>query len=140
MNRHPERRRLAFTLVEMLVVIAIIGVLAALVVGINSFARTKAFRSKTLASMEKVRNALEDHRLERGYYPAFTNTGQTVSTNWNVLTNYAKDFTVPESFQDAWGNSFQYACPPSSFQYRLWSTGPNAADAADDVDPSAGNQ
>lgn len=140
MNSLSRRDKRAFTLVEMLVVIAIIALVAAMVLGVSSYARAKAYKAKTLAGIEKLRNGLEEFRLNAGAYPSFYTIGQGTPTNWNILTNYIKELKVPDDFQDAYGRGFQYTNGPAAYQYRIWSLGPDGIASADDIDPSAGNQ
>ncbi len=61
--------REAFTLIEMMTVMAIILVLAGMVIGISRYATAKSDIAHTQATIEKVKNALEEYRLDRGSYP-----------------------------------------------------------------------
>ncbi len=58
-----------FTLVELLIVIAIIGVLAALGFGIYSVAQNKSRISATRSLVENVANAFESAKSEVGFAP-----------------------------------------------------------------------
>ena len=64
------RRRHAFTLVELLVVIGVIAVLIALLMPALSGAREQANRAKCLATLRSMHQAAMMHALEhRGYMP-----------------------------------------------------------------------
>ena len=63
------RRREAFTLIEMLVVISIIGILAGLTFKMMQLAKRNADRAATVAKLEKVAHALNEFRAEYGMYP-----------------------------------------------------------------------
>jgi prepilin-type N-terminal cleavage/methylation domain-containing protein len=69
------RRIRAFTLIELLTVIAIIGILAAILIPTSSSARTAAKRAKTRAQFAQWAAAIEAFRQEYGFYPTFETTG-----------------------------------------------------------------
>ena len=58
-----------FTFIEMLVVVAIIGVLASIGVAVYSSANKKSRDGKRKADIEQIRSALEMYRAENGDYP-----------------------------------------------------------------------
>lgn len=63
--------RRAFTLLELLAVIAIIGILAGLIFPSVSAARKSASRAKTKVQFNQWAAAIEAFRSEYGYYPSF---------------------------------------------------------------------
>jgi prepilin-type N-terminal cleavage/methylation domain-containing protein len=68
--RFPGRRsNCAFTLVELLVVISIIGLLAALVVPLAGVATTKMRVSRVKSELGGLVTAIETYKLETGEYP-----------------------------------------------------------------------
>ena len=64
-----SKTKRAFTLVEILVVISIIAVLAALTVGLYSVVRDKTVESTILAEMEQVKLALQSYKEKHGNFP-----------------------------------------------------------------------
>jgi prepilin-type N-terminal cleavage/methylation domain-containing protein len=66
----PCSRPGAFTLLELLTVIAVIGLLAALIFPNIRAARISANRARTRVQFNQWAAALEDFRAEYGYYPA----------------------------------------------------------------------
>jgi len=68
-------RRRAFTLIELLAVIAIIGLLAAILVPTAASARSAVLKARTRAQFSQWAAAIEAFRLEYGVYPVFENSG-----------------------------------------------------------------
>src|SRR5688572_32855944 len=90
--KQPRASRAAFTLVEMLTVIAIIGILAAILIPTTSSARTSARKAKTRGQFAQWSAAIEAFRQEYGYYPTFETTGAGLNkVNGNTVggTNLA---------------------------------------------------
>lgn len=74
-----------FTLVELLVVVAVITILAtALLVGFGG-ARARGRDARRVSDMRNVQNILELYYAKNGYYPNVT-TGDC-PTRWTALTN-----------------------------------------------------
>ena len=61
--------RRAFTLIEMLAVITIIGVLAGLTVGVTSLVSRKSKESRTRAELAKIETAIRAYQSKFGFYP-----------------------------------------------------------------------
>jgi len=76
---HPSHR-LGFTLVEILVVIAIIMVLAAMTISGLGYYNNKVATSKTLVLMGGIETALEQYRADVGEYPQETCVNPISST------------------------------------------------------------
>lgn len=70
-----SNRTSAFTLVELMVVIAIIAVLASLTLGAYTFAMRDSKRRTTVGSMTAIAAALDDYQLQFGEFPEPANVG-----------------------------------------------------------------
>lgn len=68
-DSRPSRR--AFTLIELLTVIAILGILAAILIPTVSSVRVSANKAKTKVQFNQWAAAIESFRSEYGHYPAF---------------------------------------------------------------------
>ncbi len=64
-----KRDRRGFTLVELLVVVVIIGILAGIVLRLQSVVGERAARAQTLARIENIKMCLEEYYREYGEYP-----------------------------------------------------------------------
>lgn len=118
-----------FTLVEVLLVVAILGILATIVVvnvaGKGDDARIKATR----ASIEGIKTALNMYEVDTGRYPASLDSlvNNDGSPNWKGP--YLQTKTVPA---DAWGTAFSYSTQENGFEIR--SAGPDkSVGSADDI-------
>jgi general secretion pathway protein G len=113
-----------FTLLELLVVIVIIGLLAAYV-GPKYFAQLgKSEVTVAKAQIEAFEKSLDTYRLDVGRYPsaeeglgALLAAPASAGAKWNGP--YLKK-AVP---QDPWGRPYQYRAPGTKGDYEILSTG-----------------
>jgi len=123
-------RHRAFTLVEMLLVITIIGILAALVipkmVGRSEQARQAAVR----ADISSIKTALDAFEVDNGYYPkSLADLLQQPRDAKNWHGPYLDK--IP---QDPWGNNYEYVYPArhNASGFDLSSDGPDQKAGTDD--------
>lgn len=62
-------RKLGFTLLELLTVIAIIAILAAITFPVYARAKDSAYRNADMSNMNSLRSALQLYRVDQGGYP-----------------------------------------------------------------------
>ncbi len=121
-------KRGGFTLVEIMVVVVIIGLLAALigprVIGQSETAKIKA----TQTQISQLTQALELYHLDNGFYPT-TDQGlealvEKPSTSPEPK-NYAKGGYLQKKKlpKDGWGNDFIYICPGQHGDFDILSYG-----------------
>lgn len=67
-----NKKKRAFTLVELLVVITIIGILTALTLGAAKVVQDKAARSRAQGEISAIELALERYKIDNGDYPTST--------------------------------------------------------------------
>ena len=119
-----NRTSRGFTLVELLVVLAILGLLAGLV-GPQVMKFLGSSKTKTAAlQIEDLGATLDLYRLEVGSYPSTSEGLEALvadpgnTPNWNGP--YLKKSQVPK---DPWGNDYQYRSPGENGAYDIWSLG-----------------
>lgn len=117
-GRFSKKELLAFTLIELMVVIAVIGVLAGLSMGIAGYARRKAQEGKARGEIEKLQYVLQDYLMENGIYPV----------NLGLVTNMMPDDV---DIQDPWKNDYVYVRTSTS-GFRLYSKGIDGKDGTDE--------
>lgn len=61
--------RRAFTLIELLIVIAIMAILAAMIIPITGAVTAAKLRNRTKAELKQVESAIIDYKTKKGYYP-----------------------------------------------------------------------
>jgi general secretion pathway protein G len=123
----------AFTLVELLVVMAIIALLAALV-GPKLFPKLgKGKQSAAKAQIELIGQALDQFRLDAGRYPTTQEGLNALMVNPGV-TGWEGPYLKKALPPDPWGKPYQYACPGTHGEYDLFSYGRDGNPGGDGED------
>jgi general secretion pathway protein G len=125
MERTWERRARAaarggFTLIEVLLVVAILGILAGVaVVGLKGRTQ-KANIAACRTSIQAVQTAVDVYETDNGVYPPSLQAllTRTSENNWNGP--YIRDARMPK---DPWGSEFQYSAKGETYEIR--SAGPD---------------
>ena len=100
-----KKRQSGFTIVELLIVIVVIGILAALVITTYSGIQAKARNAKRQTDMQDVQTQLEAYFQAAGNYPSYAdlNNASWRSTNMKSLDDGA--LTDPQATSTSLGNS-----------------------------------
>ena len=112
-----------FTLLELLVVVAIIGMLAAYV-GPRYFSHIgKSETTVAKAQIEAFGKALDQYRLDTGHYP---NTEQGLGALFKQPTGEKKwngPYLAKDIPPDPWGNTYRYRAPGLQSDFEILSLG-----------------
>ena len=139
-----QRRSRGFTLIEIMVVITILGILAALivprVVGRTDDARIAAAKQDIASIMQ----ALKLYRLDNSRYPTTEQglqaliakpTTEPVPNNWKA-GGYLERSSVPK---DPWGHPYQYLNPGTKGEIDVFSLGADQQPGGEGPDADIGS-
>lgn len=135
-QRNQARRQQGFTLIEIMVVVVIIGILAALI-GPNMFGKTDQARvTAAKSNLQGIRNALDLYKLDNFRYPT-TDQGLEAlvkeppeAKNW-PQGGYLRSTEVPK---DPWENPYIYIAPGTDMPYDLISLGADGKEGGEGND------
>src|SRR5712664_2678025 len=125
-GRPRKGRAVGFTLIEVLVVVAILGILAALVVPRIMDRPDAAKRVAAKADVGAIVQALKLYRLDNGFYPSTDQgLGALVQrpTSQPVPGNWKQGGYLERLPKDPWGSDYQYLNPGVRGEIDVFSLG-----------------
>lgn len=142
LSRRIQSRRTGFTLLEVLLVLAILGVIAAMVVPNLLGRQDEAYRKTTRASIKGFEDAVMMYAAEHdGLFPegnAETVVQLLMNPEVDQQTGKQRAAYLDKIPLDAWKNSLRYEYPASgnrqtpSGKPAIWSAGPDKQDDTND--------
>jgi general secretion pathway protein G len=147
MNLKVSRQRVrgrasGFTLIEIMVVVVIIGLLAAVIVPTVVSKVDEAKVSKAKADIQSLETALTMYRLDNSKYPT-SDQGLTALVTQPTdpsIKHWRPGGYLQRVSKDPWGNDYQYVIPGShGKEYDLFSLGADGAPGGEGIDADIGN-
>lgn len=126
-----------FTLIELMMVVIIIGILAALVLPKFTGAVDKTRKTAAKVMIKSIETALENYEMGNGFYPT-TEQGLAALMTKPTSAPAPQDWSGPylsDDPIDPWGHPYQYHCPSTNNNpkgYDIWSFGPDGKDGTED--------
>ncbi|WP_176754909.1 type II secretion system major pseudopilin GspG [Pseudidiomarina indica] len=129
------KRNHGFSLIEVMVVIAILGLLASLILPNVLGSADQANRQKARTDIVALENALAQYRLDNGTFPS-TEQGLDALINEPTVEprprNYRRGGYIQRLPQDPWGNDYLLLSPGEYGDFDVFSAGPDGQTGTDD--------
>lgn len=132
-SKKTERNtRSGFTLIEILLVVVIIGILAAVAIPRLGGRVKQAQIAAAQADVNNIGMALRLYEVDNGAYPGSLSA---LVTSPGAAPNWRGPYLEKGIPKDPWGSDYVYAHPGSHNPngYDLYSNGPDGAQSADDI-------
>ena len=128
------RRQSAFTLVEMLLVLVILAVLAAIVIPKFSGRSQQAKETSAKTQIKSFELALDSFEVDTGAYPGGSNGLNALVDQPNGVQNWKGPYLKQGIPNDPWGNPFVYSYPGRNNPkgYDIMSMGPDGRVGGED--------
>ena len=138
-----RRRASGFTLIEIMVVVVIIGLLAAVIVPEVVSKVEQARVAKARQDIQALTTALTMYRIDNFKYPTTDQGLQALvqqPADPNIKNWKPGGYISQGSLKDPWGNDYQYVYPGThGREFDLFSYGPNGQEGGGDSSSIIGN-
>ncbi len=128
-----------FSLIEIMVVVVIIGLLAAIIAPNVIGNIDRALVTRAQSDVRSIETALNLYRLDNFRYPTtdqglqalVTNPGEATAPNWKRYLD-----SVPS---DPWSHEYRYSYPGQQREFDVFSYGADGQEGGEDLDADIGN-
>ena len=142
-NQPARAAQRGFTLIEIMVVVVILGILAAVVVPRVMDRPDQARTTKAQSDIRALESALNLYRLDNFNYPTTEqglNALVRMPTGQNAPRNWRTGGYLDRLQKDPWGNDYQYQTPGrDGRQFDLYSLGADGRPGGTDANLDIGN-
>ena len=115
-----------FTLIELLIVVAIIGIIAAIAIPNLLNAIDRGRQKRTMADMRSVGTAVESYAVDNNFYPQTGNSAEAIDADLDQWVEPIYIKNVPR--EDGWSNALYYNEDGSGGDYTVQSYGKDGTD------------
>jgi len=136
------RQERGFTLVEIMVVVVILGILAAIVMPKLLGRPEEARITQVKTQIRGLEQALGMFKLDNGYFPSTEQGLEALvnkPTSGRIPTRYAENAYLPKVPKDPWGSAYLYISPGAHGEYDLYSYGPDGQPGGEGQNADIGN-
>lgn len=134
----------AFTLIELMLVVAVIGIVAGIVLAAAGGAQKKAARDQAKAEIKMYCAALERYKSDFGFIPQQATGSRTalyryLSNYVAIRTNQLSGSGTNTQVLDPYGRGYFYVSPGTNVRsmmsdsFEIWSVGADEKSARDDI-------
>lgn len=139
LNSRRGRRQGGFTLMELLVVLAILGLLMALV-GPNVLRQLGGAKTKTAGiQIKDLEQALEMYKLDVGRFPSSQEGLAALVTKPGSASGWNGPYLKSDVPLDPWNREYHYKYPGEKGEVDIYTYGANGAPGGDGEDSDVGN-
>ncbi len=138
-NRRSLSNQSGFTLIEVMVVVVILGILAAIVVP-KVMDRPDAARIvKAKQDIRTLESALNLYKLDNYNYPTTDQGLEALVNNPGGAKNWKQGGYMPRMPKDPWGNEYLYLSPGSHGSIDIYTLGADGASGGEGSAADIGN-
>ena len=123
-----KKRQSGFTIVELLIVIVVIGILAALVITTYSGIQAKARNSKRQVDLQSLQTQIEAFYSQNGFYPSLTDMNGTA---WRATNMKSLDVGALTDPSNPTSNTLVTAPVAKSYAYAVTDNSNASCETAD---------
>ncbi len=134
-----RKRQSGFTLMELLVVLAILGLLMALV-GPNVMRQLGGAKTKTAGiQIKDLEQALEMYKLDVGRYPSSQEGLEALTRKPSNATGWNGPYLKSDVPMDPWNREYHYQYPGERAEVDIYTYGANGSPGGEGEDTDVGN-